>query len=1256
MKRQGQIIAALVGNFKSVEEALKTAENSMGSAQAEWERFTDSIEYKSNRLGQTMIRFWQNFIDRDIIKRFIDLLNMIANSMDYLINNPISSFILQVGLLSTALMLLSKMLEELAIRFIALTTGATVAEVRVLGLSKAMKTLAFSTSTATAATKSLWVAFLPFLKIALIGAAIYGVIKIFDHFTGVLDRQIESVREFTTEINNLDKEIGDLKAIENRTEKEQQYLELLEKEIEYKKWLRNNELEDVIQKKYFDVQDVEFDATPGAIITDEDQIKYKNGIDLIYEQIHALEELKKEQSSLSLETEEGRKKWREYEKQIIEQENTLNNAAIEIVEYINTFDKIPEHLQDRVDILQELVDYIQGVTNSTDNLTDAEKEALSIQESLNKQQKEALELLEQTTQKYRNLESILKEYNDHGRISFENLTKLISEYPEYVNQLTNEATLHETLIELQKKEEKAVIDAFNKKLEVNEHYFNKTIKDNETLWNTIKLAYEQDYKNFVTIADAKKAVDDKLREYMGEAWLKVYGSTAEGIQKGINELVNSMHRMLPERRKIAKEQIAELEIQLAIVEGIQNAMDFSLDSIDLGEFKSGKSGGKEIKEIAQYLSDDLAKAIDIVNGFLTKSNVELSRYDEASEEYRRELEYQIELQKQLQSFYNQGANKLRDRNKEIKQSSLFQKDWNSLTVKQKEELNKLKKELDDNEKAIQSFGNSWWSAQSIIDDRIFEKITSKGKELSKVFINLDDKLSRIKSEISLLVPHTKEYTNKLQEQVNTTKEYISALQTLLEYYQIELSSGELNIAQKNQLIAKIKEIEQSLFDMQITLRSQLAAQANEVISIYKDMYSKQKDIALNAIDDQIKAEEKRHKTVSDNLDNEISRYEDLIRAKLEALEREADEESYIKQLTKAQEEEREIRSKINILSLDDSLEARVIEEKLAKELAEKLEYIEDLKNKHTLKTRKENLNDLLNSHKKQINDKKKTEDNIFNLEKERLERSREEVQKYWDNMINDERRWGQLRVDIMNGNLKEVKNSFNAFTGILNSNLDFLGTSIVHNLIDKMEMVKQSINSINLMSSNLPSKFEPSKFEKDSQIKKGMTLRESAAIADVSVGWNDKTRIITLNGETFHTVPGTTLDSSSGYHVVIDPELVKKVLLSVGGKFHEGGIVGDSSNKTLKLIDKLFNTKLGSNEVIVKALKEELFVPSKNIFNNFIPNMQKLISVQQPSVAGNNNIINKFNFYIDRLTGDKAGAKTLFKEFITEYKRRGGKF
>ena len=237
---------------------------------------------------------------------------------------------------------------------------------------------------------------------------------------------------------------------------------------------------------------------------------------------------------------------------------------------------------------------------------------------------------------------------------------------------------------------------------------------------------------------------------MGEAWLKVYGSTAEGIRKGIAELENAMHRMLPDRKESAKKQIAELQTQLTIVEGIQSAMDFSLDSIDLGEFKTGgKETKKEIKEIAQYLSDDLAKAIDIVNGFLTKSNVELSRYDEASEEYRRELEYQIELQKQLQSFYNQGANKLRDRNKEIKQSSLFQKDWNSLTVKQKEELNKLKKELDDNEKAIQSFGNSWWSAQSIIDDRIFEKITSKGKELSKVFINLDDKLSRIKSEISL---------------------------------------------------------------------------------------------------------------------------------------------------------------------------------------------------------------------------------------------------------------------------------------------------------------------------------------------------------------------------------------------------------------------------------------------------------------------------------------------------------------------------
>ncbi|MFA6619439.1 MAG: hypothetical protein WCT23_10280, partial [Candidatus Neomarinimicrobiota bacterium] len=71
-------------------------------------------------------------------------------------------------------------------------------------------------------------------------------------------------------------------------------------------------------------------------------------------------------------------------------------------------------------------------------------------------------------------------------------------------------------------------------------------------------------------------------------------------------------------------------------------------------------------------------------------------------------------------------------------------------------------------------------------------------------------------------------------------------------------------------------------------------------------------------------------------------------------------------------------------------------------------------------------------------------------------------------------------------------------------------------------------------------------------------------------------------------------------------------------KKHTGGIVGEESNSSspsriTKLVNKMFNVQ--GNEQIVKALKNELFVPQSNLTKFFIPNMQNLLSSLTPQIS-----------------------------------------
>lgn len=82
LKRQGNIVSALMTNFETARQATESAINSTGSALKEQEKFEQGIEYSLNRLEASFQTFSNNILDSNFVKGIIDFGNGIVNVID----------------------------------------------------------------------------------------------------------------------------------------------------------------------------------------------------------------------------------------------------------------------------------------------------------------------------------------------------------------------------------------------------------------------------------------------------------------------------------------------------------------------------------------------------------------------------------------------------------------------------------------------------------------------------------------------------------------------------------------------------------------------------------------------------------------------------------------------------------------------------------------------------------------------------------------------------------------------------------------------------------------------------------------------------------------------------------------------------------------------------------------------------------------------------------------------------------------------
>lgn len=622
-----------------------------------------------------------------------------------------------------------------------------------------------------------------------------------------------------------------------------------------------------------------------------------------------------------------------------------------------------------------------------------------------------------------------------------------------------------------------------------------------------------------------------------------------------------------------------------------------------------------------------------VDRSIRKTSILADQQLEHSQAYRDELEKETKHLKYKQDLLHKEANFIREQLKRTDLSPAF-----------KDELTTQLSEL----------SLSWWDVEESIKSVNEQIENSKIAEFDKKIEGMNDSITKSNKLMELHVKGSKEYNTEQKNIVTTLYEKQKAYEAEAEALRKSIQLDKLSIKEIERKKERLKELSSTWLELQSEIVRINSDIADELINTMKDAYGQQRDYELalkdkqiedleelrdaklNALDEESKAYEesikeqmdaldKAHKDKLDKLDEESKAYEDAIKRQLDLMRKQRDEEDFNKDIGKLQKEEADIVSKINELSMDDSREAKLQRKKLEEELANIREQIADKQNDRQYELREQNLQDELDAYKSQQDAKKETEDNNYNTSKEaldnqlelykkeleakkkleeekfkatkaQLERERKDIVNHYDQLINNEQEYANLRAQIINGSVDGMSEKLSTFL------TDFKGMNkdLINELGISWQELENKIYRITQMQGNLGNISTPNQ---------NLDLNTGSIIDSNSSSNNSSSNTTRDNAWQQYLANKKAWESASAAEKARLNKENEKLRNQYGfqdgsynslknlKKYHVGGIVGGKGNKLTELANRLANNK--PNEQTVIALKRELFVPENNIPNMF---------------------------------------------------------
>lgn len=1007
-KRQGQIVAAMISNFESAEEALKTAQNSAGSAEAEFNRAMDSIEFKSNQLAQTFTGLWQKAVDRETIKSFLDSMISMAEAIDYLVNNPFSKWIIQTSLLTSLVMGLNLAKTKLTAALVKTTIATKIynqvlltQELYKLGLITTTQAL---TGSIIALSKAMWAS--PFVKVMVVTAGITAIAKVLTWLSQEYDRQAEKVKQLKEEYNELTntlqenenqyeiniekiKELNNIKINNGITEQQQEELNILEKQndalksqIEYEKILQdirsrqlgeetlklsNTKTEVSRERRVRPISDVGMGRYSSIKLTvgeklDEETTELKKYTDQIIKLNQKKEELKEK-------LKDTEKQYGIHSKEVKKIVKNIENLEKEETKLKNTRDEIIVGIDELVKKLEEenegLVGNAKGVQQRRlENEVAIRMAQALVKWSIGSNIQQNNELIESQAELNDYLDFTVEKTEELDDL-YKNLTDTIK----YINNLNHDYAKNQSLTAEQVEE---LIQRYPQLTS----YIHKTADG----WKIEGKALEElnnireDSVKIAVLAQAgiTEASYNNLRER-----LKLYSIEIESITGADAAIKAMMPYMASGASNETVGAVLKYGKALDLIRGLQEAL--SDPNYGISKSTSSSKSATEVYQAQVNILYELEEQLRRVNIALERNQILTNLADESEKN----------------QLYNERIGLLRQQ-----QDALHQ-------------INEARRKM------IRDINNQLSSAGFQID---------YNAQLNELMIKN--------------MKHLSNFTD------DAAKEYENLIKKVLDLNEANQDSS-----------TKWLQIEQ---DIESVIESMISLnEANK--DVIATVESKIMDIIRKRYEEQGKIREEEYNKEKEVLNNSLNEYKSYVQGMLDEMDRLYNTEDYEKQIQKQSQAIMDIQSDINKLSLaaeSGDMDAQTKINDLRKKLDEEREKLVEIQTKRERDLRKQNLQDSIKDYEE--NTKKQIEI---------LDKEYEDFQSKLDSKLSEENIYLETRKAMMTGRIhaidddletveykfEDIETAYINFENRFGEGLSLLGNKIKSEFIDNIQLAKKAI-------------------------------------------------------------------------------------------------------------------------------------------------------------------------------------------------------
>ncbi len=596
-----------------------------------------------------------------------------------------------------------------------------------------------------------------------------------------------------------------------------------------------------------------------------------------------------------------------------------------------------------------------------------------------------------------------------------------------------------------------------------------------------------------------KTLNDSRSEIMDiNEVLNSYNENKEFTESQMSKLIEKYPQLLyvlhdekklyEELKKIQKEKVAETQRAFnAELESLKNSINEKTKGyeIDFNNYKSLEetklkitkdmvskvlqeydkiynATGDDMKaelharKTRKYLKDSLGSAIPEIDAYLNLQKFDVGKFvtsiDSKQKKPKEEWVSSLEVRYRSLQAVIDSLNKTLD----INQEKLNQTD------SEVDKINILKQQIEIY-KQLQVAMQNMNTERRKEREEIIKQLQNSGISSAKI---IDD--VGIITDLKQISNLTGESGKKVEELVKRLDSSNSSIrQGSMEWWKYQSSIvGAIN--EIDNLIKAIQEAEEKAFQDMLSAISDVE---NKIIQIIK----KRGEIEREELEKSHKADmeslEERHKAKMDSYKEELESFRKMIQGQIDELDRQYAEEDYMKQLQEERDKATEIQRQIDILSLDDSLEARNKTIELRKELADQNEKIADMQTKRERDILKKNLQDQLKDKEeyiRKLEDKenasyersKQKLDNNYNRNKGRLDREYSDYQVY----IEAKQALEDGYVLDFEGKMVSLEEAYIKFEDRFGAGLGILGEKIKNDFIAKIEDAISAVKKLQNMS------------------------------------------------------------------------------------------------------------------------------------------------------------------------------------------------